>query len=115
MISFTLCSKLFWGAQENFWPLRQDKQKQQNLTSHSSKWKHSPAFRNLWGLDLERLVDQDFMGQCHVGDPFGRLHQLLHRDEPGGAGCETHKQRMMEGSILKWKYICVQCKQARDE
>lgn len=48
----------------------------------------SPSLRELWGFDLKLLVDYYLMSQSHVGDSFRRLHQLLHRDKPGWAGCE---------------------------
>lgn len=56
---------------------------------------------------MKSLVDHYFMSQSHVGDTFSSLHQLLHRDKPGRAGCEggknTPHQKNPYQCILKSK------------
>ena len=54
--------------------------------------KLSPPLGKLCGFDLESVVDHYFMGQSHVGDSLSCLHQLLHRDKSGRAGCEGEIQ-----------------------
>ena len=50
-----------------------------------------PPLRKFCRFDLKSMVHQYFMCQSHVGDSFSCLHQFLHRDKPGRAGCEGRK------------------------
>lgn len=59
----------------------------------------SPPLRKLCRFDLKFMVDHYFMGQSHVGDSFGCLHQLLHRDKPGRAGCEGRKYTLKKTKL----------------
>lgn len=82
MISFTLRSKLQRDSTHMLLYVRWKR------THSEHQLQNSPSFRKLCGLDLKSLVHHYFMSQSHVGDSFSRLHQLLHRDEPGWAGWE---------------------------